>query len=88
MQSLSKCSSQYVLRITPDKLIFVLSEKDIRANGATAWCEIPKDAYFSDYKMEGVTTEDNEIFMEINTGRSLREFETNFSHGLSAEETN
>ena len=69
MQSLSKCSSQYVLRITPDKFIFVLSEKDIRANGATAWCEIPKDAYFSDYKMEGVTTEDNEIFMEINTGR-------------------
>ncbi|CAG7720273.1 unnamed protein product, partial [Allacma fusca] len=67
LQTLSKCSSQFVLRITADKFIFVLSEKDVRTNGATAWCEVPKDAYFSDYKMEGISPTDNEIYMEINS---------------------
>ncbi|ODM90921.1 Checkpoint protein HUS1 [Orchesella cincta] len=67
LSALSRCSRNFVLRITPDKLIFVLSDKEAAnaASSVSAWGEIPKDPYFSEYAMEGVSAEDNEIYLEI-----------------------
>ncbi|CAL8120024.1 unnamed protein product [Orchesella dallaii] len=67
LSALSRCSRNFVLRITPDKLIFVLSDKEAAnaASSVSAWGEIPRDPYFSEYAMEGVSPEDNEIYLEI-----------------------
>lgn len=38
------------------------------SSGATAWCEIPVDPYFTEFNMEGISANDNEIYMEIAAG--------------------
>lgn len=70
LSSLSRCSRDFVLRIISDKLIFVLSDKEA-ANASTAisaWGEVPKDPYFCEYAMEGISAEANEIYLEISPG--------------------
>lgn len=70
LSALSRCSRNFVLRITADKLIFVLSDKEAgnAASSISAWGEVPKDPYFCEYQMEGVSAEENQIFLEISPG--------------------
>ncbi|CAL8147030.1 unnamed protein product [Orchesella dallaii] len=67
LTALSQCSRNFVLRITPDKLCFILSNKEVAAatRALLAWAEVPKQSTFVEYAMEGLSTEDNEIFLEI-----------------------
>jgi len=67
LQTLSKSCKQLAVRITPDKLVFVLSERDSESHGVTAWCEFTQESYFIEYCMEGVTPEDNEIYLEVSS---------------------
>lgn len=72
LSALSRCSRSFVLRITSDKLIFVLPDKDAANATSTVsiWGEIPQDPYFAEYAMEGVSPDQNEIFLEIYPGKT------------------
>ncbi|ODM92539.1 Checkpoint protein HUS1 [Orchesella cincta] len=67
LAALSHCSRKFVLRITPEKLCFILSDKEVSTatTSLLAWAEVPKDSTFLEYAMQGVSLEDNEIFLEI-----------------------
>ena len=67
LQTLSKSCKQLALRIAPEKLVFILNEKDSGGH-LSAWCEFTKEPYFVEYCMEGVTPQDNEIYLDISSG--------------------
>uniref|UniRef100_A0AAZ1XTW1 Checkpoint protein n=1 Tax=Oreochromis aureus TaxID=47969 RepID=A0AAZ1XTW1_OREAU len=63
-----------VLRLTPDNLFFVLSGK-VANGGVSMWCELSQANFFEEYQMEGVSSEDNEICLEVtpeNLSRALK----------------
>lgn len=64
ISTISKLTKTCVLRLTPDNLFFVLSEK-VANGGVSLWCELSQVNFFDEYQMEGVTSEDNEICLEV-----------------------
>lgn len=72
--TISKLTKTCVLRLTPDNLFFILSEK-VANGGVSMWCELSQVNFFDEYQMEGVSAEDNEICLEVapeNLSRALR----------------
>ncbi|CAJ1081548.1 checkpoint protein HUS1 [Xyrichtys novacula] len=72
--TISKLTKTCVLRLTPDNLFFVLSEK-VANGGVSMWCELSEANFFDEYQMEGVSSEDNEICLEVtpeNLSRALK----------------
>lgn len=72
--TISKLTKTCVLRLTPDNLFFILSEK-VANGGVSMWCELSQVNFFDEYQMEGVSVEDNEICLEVapeNLSRALR----------------
>ncbi|KAM8823325.1 checkpoint protein HUS1 [Spinachia spinachia] len=69
-----KLTKVCVLRLTADHLFFVLSGK-VAHGGVGLWCELPQANFFDEYQMEGVSSEDNEICLEVmpeNLSRALK----------------
>ncbi|KAL3871154.1 hypothetical protein ACJMK2_039171 [Sinanodonta woodiana] len=62
--TISKIIKSCVLRITPSTWYFILSEKVI-SGGIQIWCELPQGHFFDEYAMDGVSAEDNEIYLEV-----------------------
>ncbi|XP_051796619.1 checkpoint protein HUS1 [Acanthochromis polyacanthus] len=76
--TISKLTKMCVLRLTPDNLFFVLSEK-VANGGVSMWCELSQANFFDEYQMEGVSPEDNEICLEVtpeNLSRALKTVQT------------
>uniref|UniRef100_A0A671WV98 Checkpoint protein n=1 Tax=Sparus aurata TaxID=8175 RepID=A0A671WV98_SPAAU len=72
--TISKLTKICVLRLTPDNLFFVLSGK-VANGGVSMWCELSQANFFDEYQMEGVSSEDNEICLEVtpeNLSRALK----------------
>ncbi|XP_044032158.1 checkpoint protein HUS1 isoform X4 [Siniperca chuatsi] len=72
--TISKLTKMCVLRLTPDHLFFVLSGK-VANGGVSMWCELSQANFFDEYQMEGVSSEDNEICLEVtpeNLSRALK----------------
>ncbi|KAK9528249.1 hypothetical protein VZT92_014732 [Zoarces viviparus] len=72
--TISKLTKMCVLRLTPDNLFFVLSGK-VANGGVGMWCELSQANFFDEYQMEGVSSEDNEICLEVtpeNLSRALK----------------
>nr|XP_046226552.1 checkpoint protein HUS1 isoform X2 [Scatophagus argus] len=72
--TISKLTKMCILRLTPDNLFFILSGK-VANGGVSMWCELPQANFFDDYQMEGVSSEDNEICLEVtpdNLSRALK----------------
>ncbi|XP_052253288.1 checkpoint protein HUS1-like isoform X2 [Dreissena polymorpha] len=62
--TISKLIKTCVLRITPTALYLILSEKVVNG-GVQIWCELPQGHFFDEYAMEGVSAEENEIYLEL-----------------------
>ncbi|KAG8009678.1 Checkpoint protein HUS1 [Nibea albiflora] len=72
--TVSRLTKTCVLRLTPDNLLFVLSGK-VADGGVSMWCELSQANFFDEYQMEGVSSEDNEICLEVtpeNLSRALK----------------
>ncbi|XP_020784657.2 checkpoint protein HUS1 isoform X3 [Boleophthalmus pectinirostris] len=72
--TISRLTKSCVLRLTPDHLFFILSEK-VANGGVSMWCELAQVNFFDEYQMEGVTLDDNEICLEVapeNLARALK----------------
>jgi HUS1 checkpoint protein len=65
LTAVAKMSKECVLRLTADNIFLISSEPNSVLGGPSAWGEIDKDKLFSDYHMEGVSSEDNEIYIEF-----------------------
>ncbi|XP_037693141.1 checkpoint protein HUS1 isoform X2 [Choloepus didactylus] len=71
---ISKLAKTCTLRISPDKLNFILSDR-VANGGVSMWCELEQENYFSEFQMEGVSAENNEIYLELtseNLSRALK----------------
>lgn len=77
--TMAKLSKRCVLRLTADKLFFILTENGSNGGGATSasgaptvWCELDRSHFFSEYNMEGVTAREPEIYLELEPDRLAR----------------
>ncbi|CAO2640623.1 Checkpoint protein HUS1 [Lemmus lemmus] len=71
---IAKLAKACTLRISPEKLNFILSDK-LASGGVSMWCELEQENIFSEFQMEGVSAENNEIYLELtseNLSRALK----------------
>ncbi|XP_059140920.1 checkpoint protein HUS1-like [Physella acuta] len=73
--TISKLVKTCILRITEDKVFFILSER-IGEGGAQIWCELPQSHFFDEFAMEGVSQDANEIYLEVSPDLMLRSLKT------------
>ncbi|KAJ7322741.1 hypothetical protein JRQ81_019028 [Phrynocephalus forsythii] len=74
INTVAKLAKTCMLRLTVDKLYFILSDK-VANGGISMWCELNQGSFFDEFQMEGVATENNEIFLEVtseNLSRALK----------------
>ena len=71
MCSVSRLAKACVMRLTSDRVCLVVSEGVGLGSTPGLWAELEQKHYFAEYTMEGVSTEDNKIFMELDTGKYL-----------------
>jgi len=62
--SMGKISKDCVMRLTSEKVYFILSDQ-AASGGPAVWCEIEQECYFNEYNIEGVSPDQNEIFLEF-----------------------
>ncbi|XP_076455723.1 checkpoint protein HUS1-like isoform X2 [Babylonia areolata] len=73
--TIAKLIKVCTLRITLDKLYFILSET--AANGGIQiWCELPQGHFCDEYAMQGISAEANEIYVELCPENLLRALKT------------
>ncbi|KAM6178883.1 checkpoint protein HUS1 [Rhynchocyon petersi] len=71
---IAKLAKTCTLRICLDKLNFILSDK-VASGGVSMWCELEQENFFSEFQMEGISAENNEIYVELtseNLSRALK----------------
>ncbi|XP_005108484.1 checkpoint protein HUS1 [Aplysia californica] len=73
--TIAKLVKSCILRITEDKVFFILSER-VGDTGAQVWCELSQSHFFNEYAMEGVSEEANEIYLEVSPDLLLRSLRT------------
>uniref|UniRef100_A0A8C5L8T7 Checkpoint protein n=1 Tax=Jaculus jaculus TaxID=51337 RepID=A0A8C5L8T7_JACJA len=72
---IAKLAKTCTLRFTPDKLNFILSDK-LASGGVSLWCELEQEDFFSEFQMEGVSAEHNEIYLELTSENLARALKT------------
>ncbi|XP_075414251.1 checkpoint protein HUS1 [Tenrec ecaudatus] len=71
---IGKLAKTCTLRISPDKLNFILLDK-VANGGVSMWCELEQENFFNEFQMEGISEENNEIYVELtseNLSRALK----------------
>ncbi|XP_066487389.1 checkpoint protein HUS1 isoform X2 [Tiliqua scincoides] len=74
INTIAKLAKTCTLRLTTDKLYFILSDK-VANGGVSMWCELSQGNFFDEFQMEGVAAESNEIYLELapeNLSRALK----------------
>jgi len=74
--TISKLVKTCIMRITEDKVFFILSERAGGDGGAQVWCELSQSHFFDEFAMEGVSSEANEIYLEVSPDLLLRSLRT------------
>ena len=74
--TLAKSVKACVLRLTPDKVCFVISssERGWPTGGTNIWCELQQNNFFDEYRIEG-KDESNQIYLDVSVeqlSRALR----------------
>ncbi|KAM5303704.1 checkpoint protein HUS1 [Glossophaga mutica] len=71
----AKLARACTLRICPRKLNFILADT-AAGGGVSMWCELPQENFFSEFQMEGVSEENNEIYVELTSENLFRALKT------------
>ncbi|XP_035584524.1 checkpoint protein HUS1-like [Zalophus californianus] len=61
---IAKLAKTCTLRISPQKLNFILSDK-VANGGVSMWCELEQENFFSEFQVEGVSAENKAISLEL-----------------------
>ncbi|KAL8165734.1 UNVERIFIED_CONTAM: DNA damage checkpoint control protein, partial [Gekko kuhli] len=75
IHTIAKLTKTCALRLTVDKLYFILSDK-VANGGVGMWCELSQGSFFDEFQMEGVAAEHNEIYLELTPENLARAFKT------------
>ena len=67
---LGRQGKQCVMRIQPSQVHLIMLESGA-VGGVLVWAELDANNFFSEYNMDGVTPEHNEILLEFETGLFL-----------------
>jgi len=62
--TMAKIAKSCVMRLTADKVYFILTDQNA-SGGPAVWCEMEQESYFNEYNIEGVSQDQNEIFLEF-----------------------
>ncbi|XP_069814658.1 checkpoint protein HUS1 isoform X2 [Dendropsophus ebraccatus] len=74
VNTITKLTKSCTLRLTGNNLYFILTDK-VANGGVSMWCELCQANFFDEYQMEGVSAEQNEIYLELapeNLSRALK----------------
>ncbi|XP_030828780.1 checkpoint protein HUS1 isoform X2 [Strongylocentrotus purpuratus] len=71
--TIAKLTQLCVLRITSDRMYFILNDKVSKGH---LWCDLQALNLFSEFSMEGIAEDANEIYMEVNPDDLLRALKT------------
>ncbi|XP_056376220.1 checkpoint protein HUS1 isoform X3 [Hyla sarda] len=74
VNTITKLTKSCNLRLTANNLYFILTDK-VANGGVSMWCELCQTNFFDEYQMEGVSAEQNEIYLELapeNLSRALK----------------
>ncbi|XP_070623220.1 checkpoint protein HUS1 isoform X2 [Erythrolamprus reginae] len=75
ISTIAKLTKICILRLTLDKLYFILSDK-VANGGVSMWCELNQANFFDEFQMEGVSAENYEIYLELAPENLSRAFKT------------
>ncbi|KAB0804327.1 hypothetical protein PPYR_02685 [Photinus pyralis] len=76
VNSLSKLSKECVMRITIRHVYFIIPDDDTGPRRPLVWCELPVNFYFREFNLEGVSHEQNEIYLGLSTAMLLKSLST------------
>nr|CAG4636744.1 EOG090X0TJE [Eubosmina coregoni]SVE70241.1 EOG090X0TJE [Eubosmina coregoni] len=62
---MTKLGKSCVIRITPTHMYFIVRESQTISSSPLIWCTLDQAHFFFEYGMEGLSTDDNEIYMEF-----------------------
>ena len=70
LNTMAKLSKVCVLRLTASRVYFIVTDLSTSGSnspmgGPCVWCDINHTHFFQDYSLEGVTKEENEIYLEL-----------------------
>nr|XP_054751716.1 checkpoint protein HUS1-like [Lytechinus pictus]XP_054751717.1 checkpoint protein HUS1-like [Lytechinus pictus] len=71
--TVAKLTQLCVLRITSDRMYFIINDKVSKGH---LWCDLQALNIFSEFSMEGIAEDANEIFMEVNPDDLVRALKT------------
>ncbi|KAM4029389.1 checkpoint protein HUS1 isoform 1-T1 [Anomaloglossus baeobatrachus] len=74
VNTITKLTKSCTLRLAANNLYFILTDK-VANGGVSMWCELCQANFFDEYQMEGVSAEQNDIFLELvpeNLSRALK----------------
>ncbi|XP_033099980.1 checkpoint protein HUS1-like [Anneissia japonica] len=73
LTTIAKMTQLCVLRITEDKMFFILNDNISKGN---IWCEVTASNFFDEFNMEGLASDANEIYLEVTPDDLVRAAKT------------
>ncbi|XP_075442560.1 checkpoint protein HUS1 isoform X2 [Ascaphus truei] len=74
VNTITKLTKSCTLRLTVNNLYFIVTDK-VANGGVSMWCELCQGNFFDEYQMEGVSADQNDIYLELipeNLTRALK----------------
>lgn len=66
--TIAKLSKLSVVRITKDFMYFIIVEENVTVGKPMVWSVLEQTHFFNEYSMAGASEEQNEIYLEFETG--------------------
>ncbi|XP_071550219.1 checkpoint protein HUS1 isoform X2 [Panulirus ornatus] len=70
--TVARLAKSCVLRITRERLFFIINEAGAVGNSPGLWAELDQGHFFNEFNMEGVSPENNEIFVDLQPDKLSR----------------
>jgi HUS1 checkpoint protein len=71
MITIAKLSKLCVVRITKDFMYFIIVEENVTVGKPVVWSVLEQTHFFNEYSMAGMSEEQNEIYLEFETGMNF-----------------
>ncbi|XP_061384691.1 checkpoint protein HUS1 [Danaus plexippus] len=65
VNTISKLSKECVLRLSDEKIFFIVSEDNSGPTPPVLWCEISQSNFFSEYQMIGIDEDHKDIYLGV-----------------------
>ncbi|KAK5647590.1 hypothetical protein RI129_002482 [Pyrocoelia pectoralis] len=76
VNSLSKLGKECVMRIVSRHVYFIIPDDDSGPRRPLVWCELPVNFYFREFNLDGMSQEQNEIYLGLSTAMLAKSLST------------